>query len=384
MNNITEVYGEESISIEAINPPAVWRRISEAHVVVLMQSMRTNGQLQPIGLEHAKEPGRYDLRWGEHRRLAGKKLGWKNIRAVVLRDLSPAEANLVTLDENLARNGYTCVLEEAMARAKQKELYEQLHPETSWGGVRHQDESSNPKNSDLIPPFTQYVANASNQSRDRIELLVKIGRRLTPYADMLFGTSVEDKLTELLALSRTEGDVLPLIELIQSGSVSTVADAKKAIGAVAVKASDNQASDAAEDPTELSESGDQEKLAQDNTPSTNAESTKTDVEQIVEPTLGIRVKEIEERLSALENIPGYLANVMKEFGEDTKSDYPTDLDLWYLLWSAKELKMLLDSVFHSHRDFKCPRCESTHLFAMNLKCTSCEVVFWAGWEVEKK
>jgi hypothetical protein len=81
-----------------------------------------------------------------------------------------------------------------------------------------------------VEPFTAYVARAINQSIDRVEQLVKIGQTFEPYIDRLYGTPNEDTFTELLALSRCSKDKLPrLVELISSGSVSKVSDAKKAI-----------------------------------------------------------------------------------------------------------------------------------------------------------
>jgi ParB-like chromosome segregation protein Spo0J len=119
----------DSVSLDAINPPKDWRRIIPANVDSIANSMLVEGQLEPIGLVPAKERGRYDLKWGEHRRLAAIKIGWTHINAVVLRGVSQDHLDLMTLDENLARSsGYSCVLEEAIMRAEQKKKYLRLHP----------------------------------------------------------------------------------------------------------------------------------------------------------------------------------------------------------------------------------------------------------------
>ena len=73
MENFENSAEDELIPIDAINPPAEWRRINEDNVDVLAQSMNTVGQLQPIGLQPAKDQERYDLEWGEHRRLGAEK-----------------------------------------------------------------------------------------------------------------------------------------------------------------------------------------------------------------------------------------------------------------------------------------------------------------------
>ena len=171
LNKFAHARTVEPIPIDLINQPEKWRRILEANVDIFAESMRQNGQLQPIGLVPAKEVGRYDIKWGEQRLLGAKKLNWTHIDAVVLRDVSKAEADLMTLDENIARNGYSCVLEEACARTQQKALYLQLHPETGRGGDRRSNRASNPNNSVLVEPFTAYVANETNQSSDRVEQL---------------------------------------------------------------------------------------------------------------------------------------------------------------------------------------------------------------------
>ncbi len=227
LNKFAHARTVEPIPIDLINQPEKWRRILEANVDIFAESMRQNGQLQPIGLVPAKEVGRYDIKWGEQRLLGAKKLNWTHIDAVVLRDVSKAEADLMTLDENIARNGYSCVLEEACARTQQKALYLQLHPETGRGGDRRSNRASNPNNSVLVEPFTAYVANETNQSSDRVEQLVRIGTSLGPYADTLYGTPIADSFTELLALSRCSKDELPrLVEHICSGRASKVSDAK--------------------------------------------------------------------------------------------------------------------------------------------------------------
>jgi ParB family chromosome partitioning protein len=220
----------ESVPLDLINPPAKWRRIYEANVDILAKSMSENGQLQPIGLLPAKEQGRYDMAWGESRRLAKKKLNSTTIDAVVLRGLSQAEADLLTLEENIARNGYFCVLEEACAHTEHKRLYLVLHPETARGGDRRSERASKPNKSDLIEPFTAYVANARNESVDRIEQLVKIGTALGPYANTLYGTPIKNSFTELLALSRCSNEDLPrLVDLICSKQFSKVSDARNLI-----------------------------------------------------------------------------------------------------------------------------------------------------------
>jgi hypothetical protein len=376
LNAFSKVYNVESVPLDAINPPVGWRKIIETNVDTLAQSMLQNGQLQPVGLIPAKDEGRYDLKWGEHRRLVARKLNWKNIDAVVIRGLSPTEADILTLEENLARNSYACVLEEAIARSRQKELYLQLHPETGPGGNRHQDKLSNPNSSDLIPPpYSVYVANASNESRDRIELLVKIGVKLAPYADLLFGTPLENNQADLLALCRYEGDILPLIELVRGGSVSTVADAKRAIAA-AVKVSAQMPEEAGV-ATGTNEPGKEEMSAGETTSSNNVASTPNNGS-----TMEVRLKKIEERLDEVEDIPGYLAKTM-EYGADEDSDFPDDLELWDFFMSAKELLRKMRA-FNPREDFECPKCGSKHLVAVNIKCTNCDEKFWSGWAPSKE
>ncbi len=375
----------QSIPLEVINPPIEWRRIIEANIDILAQSMAENGQLQSIGLVPAKERGRFDLKWGETRRRAAIKLGWKDIKANVLHNLSPAQANLVTLEENLARNGYSCVLEEAIARAKQKELYIQLHPETRRGGDRHTS-VANPNPSVMIPPFTVAAAKSSNQSRDKIELLVKIGNKLAPFANKLYDTPLEDNLTELLALARYEGDLEPVIQKFENGSASTVAEAVGATiaspGSVQLPGSEvPQIVDT--NHAETSVSAHRQNVVKPETITAVDDSRmKNELGQDSDPSLELRINGIEERLAWLENIPQLLADQIEDSSDPGEKNLPSGTNIWILFWKTNDLLEMQQEFVH-RSGFKCPKCDSKYLRELKI-CGDCGQKFSVGYSVKKK
>ncbi len=70
-----------------------------ANINELMQSLKDNGQLQPVGL--ISRGARYEYVWGARRILAARKLGWKEIAAVIKEDLKPEDQMVLNLHENL-------------------------------------------------------------------------------------------------------------------------------------------------------------------------------------------------------------------------------------------------------------------------------------------
>jgi ParB/RepB/Spo0J family partition protein len=67
----------------------------------LMQSIKENGLLQPIGLKPKGK--RFEVIFGHRRLMAVKKLGYKTIQATVLKDLKPKDTIILNLVENLQR-----------------------------------------------------------------------------------------------------------------------------------------------------------------------------------------------------------------------------------------------------------------------------------------
>src|ERR1035441_9185481 len=88
----------------------------------LIESIREVGLLNPISVSRDKW-----LISGLHRLEAFKTLGRRHIPAFIL-SVSPQEARIAEIDENLARNDLS-LLDRAEHIYRRKQLYEELHPE---------------------------------------------------------------------------------------------------------------------------------------------------------------------------------------------------------------------------------------------------------------
>ena len=81
-------------------------RISEKDVAELMQNIKQNGLLQPIGVWET-EAGEYVIAFGNRRLIACEKLGWKTITAKIMGELNYEELLIVNTSENLHREDVT-------------------------------------------------------------------------------------------------------------------------------------------------------------------------------------------------------------------------------------------------------------------------------------
>lgn len=126
----------QMIKLDDIDIPASHRPLDKARAERLADAIREDGELlHPIGVCKSEWPDRYLLVHGLHRMAAFNLLGRTHILASIFFDMSPAQAELCELDENLARAGLTA-LEESKALARRQQLYEALHPEAKHGGKR--------------------------------------------------------------------------------------------------------------------------------------------------------------------------------------------------------------------------------------------------------
>ena len=114
----------QDVLISTITIPEDHRGLDEAKVAPLADSIQETGLLQPVGLTRD-----FRLVYGRHRLAAYEKLGYQSIPAIILDYETDLLFELATLDENLQRNVLTA-LEENLALARRKEIFEKLHPET--------------------------------------------------------------------------------------------------------------------------------------------------------------------------------------------------------------------------------------------------------------
>jgi ParB-like chromosome segregation protein Spo0J len=127
----------EKVPMKLIYPGLKARKIVDANVDSLAESMKSRGLLSPLLIRPAKkyiggnlQPA-YEIMAGNHRYKAAVKLGWQEIDADV-RELDDLDAELITIDENLVRQDLGPA-ETARQFKRRQEIYHVLHPETKQG-----------------------------------------------------------------------------------------------------------------------------------------------------------------------------------------------------------------------------------------------------------
>src|SRR4051812_19054495 len=193
---------------DVIVPPKRFRALRPGVVTQLADSMKAQGQLQPIALRPSERTGYY-LVAGMHRLAAAKTLPWDSIWATVLEGLNADRAALAEIDENLARAVFSPA-ERAAHQHARKEVYQRLHPETrkgsAGGGAKSaKSQGAKPQVDTCHPAFIDDAPKKSCRSRASISREANRGKSIPDVAD-LAGTSL-DKGTELDALGRLPADV---------------------------------------------------------------------------------------------------------------------------------------------------------------------------------
>jgi ParB family chromosome partitioning protein len=176
------------------------RKRDQKLVDTLAESMREQGQLQPILLRHRRDG--YELISGRHRLEAAKKLNTR-VQAVVNFNLNNDDMLLAEIDENLIR-GELDALERSEHMVKRKELYERKHPETKAGksqAIGMNKALGHNVVAKLAPTFTKATAAKTGISERSIERDVARGSQ-TRLGDIK-GTSLA-KGIELDALAKLE------------------------------------------------------------------------------------------------------------------------------------------------------------------------------------
>lgn len=103
--------GSKLVPIDSVFSDAIKTRpLDEDRIVELMASFASKGQQQPIKVR-PNSNGSHVVVFGEHRLEAAKRLGWKEISAVV-EDIDEHEALELKITENAHRNGFVDPWEE--------------------------------------------------------------------------------------------------------------------------------------------------------------------------------------------------------------------------------------------------------------------------------
>lgn len=157
-----------------INPDRDYRG-EDVDLRDLLASIPAVGLLHPL-LVQPERDGKYELLAGHRRLRALRKLGCIDVHVEIL-DYAGMQADLVTLDENLARQSLP-PSQEGKLLARQKEIYESLHPEARHGGAR--SGTSGPEGQLKQPSFAERAARATGQSARTIRKKVKVAESATP------------------------------------------------------------------------------------------------------------------------------------------------------------------------------------------------------------
>ncbi|WP_437277941.1 ParB N-terminal domain-containing protein [Sorangium sp. So ce375] len=197
-------------------------------VTALQESIAQTGLIEPIVVRRL--PGsRIVLVSGAHRLEAHRQLGRETIlaRIVVVSDL---EAELIELDENLARSELT-VLERGEHLLRRKEIYEELHPETRHGGAPGKSGGGKKAKDATVASFAEDASTRTGLSIRTIQDDVKIARLPAAARQAIRGTPIEDQKRVLLQITRLEPDKQTAVaEALASGRCRTVRQAGIELG----------------------------------------------------------------------------------------------------------------------------------------------------------
>jgi ParB family chromosome partitioning protein len=205
----------KEVDVSLLAAPGWARSISDARVADLVKSISEIGLQNPI-IVRADSGSRADGQGlcviaGGHRVEAFKRLNRRYIPAIV-REVDDLRAELISIDENLCREGLTSG-QEAVAVARRKEIYEALHPETVHGGDRKSSRQNGDLNWEGHDRFTKATAAATRKSERTIQRASRRGEKIgSQNLERLVGTSL-DRAGQLDALA-----VLPAAEQDPSGA----------------------------------------------------------------------------------------------------------------------------------------------------------------------
>ena len=188
-----------NISIASIKVGRRMRPLGD--ISSLVESIREIGLLNPILVTRDRR-----LISGLHRLKAFIALGRKHIPAIIL-SVSPTEAAIREIDENLARNDLT-LLERAEHLYRRKQLYEELHPERRNGGDRGNQHIGGKSCQNDKLSFCQTAATLTGQSSRTAQRLIRIAKLLTPETKRLLrGTGWANNQQALMKLCKLTPDM---------------------------------------------------------------------------------------------------------------------------------------------------------------------------------
>lgn len=199
----------QDIPLERIAVRDRLRPADPAYVETLAASIVSRSEQGLDGLIHPIEVrpiagDRFELVAGYHRLAAYQRLALPAIAAQVT-DLTPAQARLSEVEENLIRRDLDA-LDRAVFLAEWKRLYEELHPETEWIARRQKDKQKQ----SVAKLATVRAARYSKEAAERTGLSERTIRR----ASLLYA-ELGPALIEILRKTPVAGNAAQLRALVR-------------------------------------------------------------------------------------------------------------------------------------------------------------------------
>lgn len=191
------------------------RPIDSSAVKALAHSIAEFGLLNPIVVRRVQKsragqtPDSYEVIAGLHRLKAFRYLQRTTIPATVL-DVDDLHAELMLIDENLCRNDLSPA-ERAVAQARRKAIYQQIHPETKAGASgkyrpKSQFGQVGQAENHPAPRYDEAAAEATGQSERAVRRDVTRGEALGEDVLAKVARTSLDKGEELDALAKLSPD----------------------------------------------------------------------------------------------------------------------------------------------------------------------------------
>lgn len=128
-NEVTVNKAPDTIAIDKLKPynngNQPFKMYDESKMADLVESIRTNGQLQPV-IVRTQSDGNYEILAGHNRVEACKKLDLSDVKAVVLDNVTDAQAQLIVVDTNLCQRQKLLPSERAAAYKMQQEALQKM------------------------------------------------------------------------------------------------------------------------------------------------------------------------------------------------------------------------------------------------------------------
>lgn len=160
----------------------------------LMNSIRNNGQLEPAIIR--KTESGYQMLSGHRRRLAMEKLGYTDMRAIILSDITDNQAKAIMLDCNVRRDELL-PSEKARIHNEKKLLYQSM-PREEFDELADMFGASNRRTA------TAFVAKRSEESEGQIKRYIRLHTKASEALKRMVDTGemslrIADELTALPA-----------------------------------------------------------------------------------------------------------------------------------------------------------------------------------------